>query len=68
MTNFERIKDEGIEIAKRISVNDLAEDFALRDGSCCCCAYRIDCILGNSKYYHNCKEGIKKWLESEAVE
>lgn len=68
MTNFERLKNELIERAKNTSVNDLAEYFASTGCSCHCCAYRIDCILSNYKYYYNCKDGIKEWLESEVTE
>lgn len=59
MTNYERIKDMG--------VNEMANFLHIDcDGACECCVFNR-----NTNCYENadkCKLGIREWLESEVEE
>lgn len=51
MTNYEKIKE--------MSIDEMAALFSVACGFCVCACEPGNCSL-------SCKEGVKKWLESEA--
>lgn len=53
MTNYERIKN--------MSIDEMAE--LISKGECYCCKQTTDQFCGEMA----CEQGVKQWLESEAI-